>query len=207
MDTNETTMALQTAEPARAGEKVKKFFSKLGKRNVIIASALLLVGIAVCLNLILGANTSKAPEGFDGYGETAGNDQTGEDTNTGENTETNTTEQYFSSVAVSRQKARDEALEVLASVAENAEASEEVKNDALASIAALAKEMQYESDIESLIVAKGFEDCIAIINGDTASIVVKCPDTLLPAQIAQINEIVYSQASIVPANITIIHRT
>ena len=167
----------------------------------------MLVGVAVCLNLVLGAGGAKTPEGFDGYGETAGNEQTPEDTGTGENTQTNTTEQYFSSVAVSRQKARDEALEVLASVAENAEASETVKNDALASIAALAKEMQYESDIESLIVAKGFEDCIAIINGDTASIVVKCPDTLLPAQIAQINEIVYSQASIVPANITIIHRT
>lgn len=207
MDTIETSMALECTECETRGEKIKKFFSKIGKRNVIIASALLLVGVAVCLNLVLGAGNTKKPEGFDGYGETAGNEQTPGDTNTNENTQTNTTEQYFSSVAVSRQKARDEALEVLASVAENAEASEQVKNDALASIAALAKEMQYESDIESLIVAKGFEDCIAIINGDTASIVVKCPDTLLPAQIAQINEIVYSQASIVPANITIIHRT
>ncbi len=207
MDTMENTMALQVTECETRGEKLKNFFRKIGKRNVIIASALLLVGVAVCLSLVLGTGNGKVNEGFDGYGETAGNEQTSENTPTNENTQTNTTEQYFSSVAVSRQKARDEALEVLASVAENADASEQVKNDALASIAALAQEMQYESDIESLIVAKGFEDCIAIINGDTASIVVKCPDTLLPAQIAQINEIVYSQASIVPANITIIHRT
>ena len=207
MDMTENTMALEVTERETRGEKFKNFFRKIGKRNVIIASALLLVGVAVCLNLVLSTGNSKANEGFDGYGETAGNEQTPEDTGASDNTQTNTTEQYFSSVAVSRQKARDEALEVLASVAENADASEMVKNDALASIAALAKEMQYESDIESLIVAKGFEDCIAIINGDTASIVVKSPDTLLPAQIAQINEIVYSQASIVPANITIIHRT
>jgi stage III sporulation protein AH len=207
MYADETTTALQPKTQITKSEKVKNFFSKFGKRNVIIASALLLVGVAVCLNLVLSGNSQKTNEGFDGYGETSGNDQSTENAPTNEDTQTNTTEQYFSSVAVSRQKARDEALEVLASVVENEDANETVKNDALASIAALAKEMQYESDIESLIVAKGFEDCIAIINGDTASIVVKCPDALLPAQIAQINEIVYSQASIVPANITIIHRT
>ena len=94
---------------------------------------------------------------------------------------------------------------MLASVVENEGANETVKNDALASIAALAKEMQYESDIESLIVAKGFAECVAVISDEGASIVVKS-DGLAAAQISQINEIVYEQAGIDPTDIKIIQR-
>ena len=56
-------------------------------------------------------------------------------------------------------------------------------------------------------MAKGFEDCVAVINGDTATVVVKSRDeTLLATDIAQINEIVYEQAQIMPVNITITER-
>ena len=67
----------------------------------------------------------------------------------------------------------------------------------------IADEIQKESDIESLITAKGFEQCVAVLNGDTACIVVKA-ENLQAAQIAQINAIVYEQTGITPAGITII---
>ena len=69
----------------------------------------------------------------------------------------------------------------------------------------MAKIMEAEANIETLIVAKGFEECVAVISGDGASIVVKS-DGLSVAQISQINEIVYSEAGISPVNITIIER-
>ena len=65
--------------------------------------------------------------------------------------------------------------------------------------------MEAESNIESLIVAKGFEECVAVIRDGSASIVVKS-DGLKPAQISQINEIVYDQAGIKPVNVKIIER-
>ena len=65
--------------------------------------------------------------------------------------------------------------------------------------------MATESNIETLIVAKGFAECVAVISGEDASIVVKS-DGLNAAQLAQINEIVYSEAGISPVNITIIER-
>lgn len=65
--------------------------------------------------------------------------------------------------------------------------------------------MAMESNIETLIIAKGFEECVAVISGEDASIVVKS-DGLQAAQIAQINEIVYNEAGISPVNITIIER-
>jgi stage III sporulation protein AH len=65
--------------------------------------------------------------------------------------------------------------------------------------------MEAEANIETLIKSKGFEQCVAVINGDAASIVVKS-DGLIASQISQINEIVYEQAGISPMNITIIQK-
>ena len=65
--------------------------------------------------------------------------------------------------------------------------------------------MATEANIETLIIAKGFEECVAVISENGASIVVKS-DGLNVAQISQINEIVYSEAGISPVNVTIIER-
>jgi hypothetical protein len=64
--------------------------------------------------------------------------------------------------------------------------------------------MEAEANIETLICGKGFAQCVAVINGDTCSVVVKCEGELLPAQISQINEIVYEQAGIAPTNVRIV---
>ena len=68
---------------------------------------------------------------------------------------------------------------------------------------ALAEDMEAEANVETLVMSKGFEQCVAVINGDAASIVVKS-DGLIASQISQINEIVYEQAGISPVNIRIV---
>ena len=197
---NQTTALCEVKRP----NKFRGFVLKLGKRNLIIAASVLLIGVAVLLNFILFSG-SDAGNGYDGYDQPSGNVSdslnNGNDTSTGADA-TNT---YFSATQVSRQRARDEALEVLQAVVDNAEASEVVKNEALAGISAIAEEIQKEANIESLITAKGFEQCVAVLNGDTASIVVSA-DELQPAQIAQINAIVYEQTGIAPSGITIINK-
>jgi hypothetical protein len=57
-----------------------------------------------------------------------------------------------------------------------------------------------------MLKSKGFEECVAVVNGDSANIVVKCEGALTPAQLAQINSVVYEQAGIEPVNITIVGR-
>ena len=90
---------------------------------------------------------------------------------------------------------------------DSTDADEAVKTQALTDINRLALEMSAESNIEALVMAKGFEDCVAVINGDTATIVVKAKgDSLLANEISQINEIVYEQAQILPVNIKITER-
>ncbi len=184
-------------------DKFTGFCRKIGKRNFIIIGAVLLIATAVVVNVMIFA---KEDDGYD-YDQSAGMDTDG---NTGTTTPPSddsqqTTDSYFSSVQVSRQRTRDEAIEVLQSVVDNASATETAKNEALAEINKLANIMATEANIEALIVAKGFEECVAVISGADASIVVKS-DGLSAAQISQINEIVYSKAGIEPVNITIIER-
>ena len=93
----------------------------------------------------------------------------------------------------------------LKSVVDNASATETAKNEALAEINNLAKVMEQESNIETLVIAKGFVNCVAVINNDKANIVVTGKE-LLPAQISQINEIVYDTAGILPVNVNITGR-
>lgn len=183
--------------------KFKTVVLKVGKRNIIIACSVFLIGAAVLLNWILFSGSDNK-DGYDGYDQPSGSITDNVDNNTSNNT-TNTTDTYFSATLVSRQKARDEALEVLQAVVDNAESSEEVKTEALAGISEIAEEIQKEANIESLITAKGFEQCVAVLNGDTISIIVSA-DTLQPAQLAQINAIVYEQTGIAPTGVTIINK-
>ena len=70
----------------------------------------------------------------------------------------------------------------------------------------IALDIEREANIETLVTAKGFAQCVAVVNGDSANVIVKS-DGLLPNEIAQINEIVYEQAGIVPANVKIIEKS
>ena len=198
MKQQKTALSEVHGEPEKKPlEKFRMICVKIGKRNLVIAASVLLIGVAVLLNFLLFTGNN-GQDGYDGYDQPSGNVQETPNTNVSTGT-------YFSATQVSRQRARDEALEVLQSVVDNVEADETVKAEALAGISAIAEEIQKESNIESLITAKGFEQCVAVLNGDSISIVVSA-DTLQPAQIAQINEIVYSQTGITPAGVTIIHK-
>ena len=192
---NESTALTEVQQP----NKFQIILEKIGKRNIIIACAVLLIGVAVLMNFILFSGSGK-DDGYDGYDQPSGS--VSDDANKNDATDVSA---YFSATQVSRQRARDEALEVLQAVVENVDATEAMKNEALAEIAVIADEIQKEANIESLITAKGFEACVAVINDDTASIVVKADD-LQPAQIAQINAIVYEQAGILPSAVTIIRK-
>ena len=190
----------EAAAPAKKAGRFHLLIMKIGKRNLIITASVLLIGVAVLLNWFLFSGATPKKDGYQGYDQPTGNQQ--EQNNNETPTDLNT---YFSATQVSRQRARDEALEVLQSVVDIKESSETVKTEALAGIAAIADEIQKEANIESLITAKGFEQCVAVISGEKVQIVVKAEE-LQPAQIAQINEIVYAQTGIAPTGVTIINK-
>ncbi|NLK39191.1 MAG: SpoIIIAH-like family protein [Clostridiales bacterium] len=187
----------------KAWDKTKEVVSKIGKRNIIIISSVLFIGLAIYLNYLFFTN----PLDDIGYGKNNMEDEYGDvGKNNGDNQNVGGNEEdYFAATVLSRQRARDEALEVLQAVVASDDALEVTKEQALEDISRIALDIEKEANIESLIRSKGIEQCVAVINGTTASIVVKAEE-LLPNKLAQIYEIVYEQTGIIPANVNVIEK-
>ena len=102
-------------------EKIKNFFKTKAAKSIVVASAALLVGLAVYLNY----RWFYDPVSGLGFGENNMDDNYSDSTDTsgGASGESD----YFTATALDRQQARDEALDVLKMVTESDEASEEAK--------------------------------------------------------------------------------
>ena len=180
-------------------EKIKSFFKTRAAKSIVVASAALLIGLAVYLNYRwfydpvsnLGFGDNNMDDNYSDSSSAAG--------------DANEKNDYFTSTALDRQEARDEALDVLKLVTENAEASEEAKAEAQAKISQIAVDIQNEANIETLVKAKGFEDCVAIISDGAVSVIVGA-ESLQAAEAAQILTIVYETTGINPENVSIISK-
>ena len=82
---------------------------------------------------------------------------------------------------------------------------EATKAEAQAKIAAIATDIQNEANIETLVKAKGFEECVAVIGEDCVSVIVSAEE-LLAKDTAQILAIVYETTGIHPENVSIINK-
>jgi stage III sporulation protein AH len=197
MNTEEKYELIETEEKVTFWDKTKELFSRLGRRNLIIIGSVLLVGVAICLNWVLFAEPAK--DGYD-YNENAG--AAGNEL---EDKDTSQVLAYFASTQVSRDRAREEALAVLQNVVDTSDAESAERTQALEDIATMAANIEAEANIEAMVMAKGFEQCVAIVNDGMCTVVVMS-DGLLPNQMSQINEIVYEQTGIKPVNVRYIEK-
>lgn len=194
-------------EIRKIGEKAVALLKKLNKKVFISAAAVIVLGGAVLLNLLLVPDSGKT--------EKKGTLSTAVDLSdvsaavaSKENEAKSSADKsedgdMISQMTLSRKQARDEAMEVLNAVADSDTAIESMKEEALAEIKQIAKDIENEANIESLVRSKGFTECVAVVNGESASIVVKT-DGLMENQVAQISEIVYEQSGVIPGNLKII---
>lgn len=179
--------------------KPKEIIKKFGIRNLVIICAVLIIGGAIGINYLLYKDAPVNPDtdvDID-LGDTNINDTLQND---------NAVSDYFAQTILSRQQARDEAIEVLQTVVQSSDALPETVEAALSDIAKIADAIECESRIETLVKAKGFEECIAVIGDNTATVIVKT-DELLASEVAQINEIVYEQSGILPTGLKIIEKS
>lgn len=188
---------------------VKEGFGKLGqsmkknmKRNLVVLGSVLLIGGAVWLNWALFSTAGDEDYDPSYYASGEAQNEPKDESNAGSQSEENS---YFAMAEIDRSRARDEALEVLNQITASTDASEEARAEAYAAIEQMAIDIENEANIETLMKAKGFEECVAVISDQAATVIVKS-DGLLPSQIAQITEIVWEQAGIAPASIKIIEK-
>ena len=179
-------------------EKLKQMFSSKLTKSLAVFLVVLLIGAAVYVNYKLFYDPVDAM----GYGDGNMENNFSGSTQTGNNA---TEENYFTATALNRQQSRDEAIDVLKLVSESNESSEAAKAEATAKIAQIATDMQNENNIETLVKAKGFEECVAIISDNSVSVIVSA-DELKAAEAAQILAIVYDTTGINPENVSIINK-
>lgn len=108
-------------------------------------------------------------------------------------TATSTQADYFAAVRLSRQEARDSAVTLLQeAMAYSDDAETAQTNEQLEQIVQTAL---CEAQIESLVIAKGYTDCVAYIGTDGISVAVAAPEGgLLREDVAVIADIVISQS-------------
>ena len=125
-----------------------------------------------------------------------------------DNAQATSASDYFSEARLSRQQARDEAVSIFKQTSENATADADAKQQAEASIATMAENAVKEARIESLVVAKGYKDCVAFINDDGVNVIVqKTEQGLQETDVAKIRDIVLSETDATADTIKIIETT
>jgi len=169
---------------------------KTFKRNAVIITVLLFVCVAAYLNWSYNKKNAAKDAADTGAkiesSEAAQPKSDGGDLFYMPKRETVNSE-FFSAARLNRQQARDAAAATLATISKSENASEEMIQAALAEISKLATDSVKEAELEDLIKAKGFADCVVYISSDGVSVTVAAPpEGLSTAEVAKITDIIVS---------------
>ena len=197
------TMTLQEKKEKRKVEKkVKPKLKGQWKRHAVVLAVLVLVGTSVYLNWRYADNVAETGKIL---GQATLVNQNGETvTQTGESEEiVSVSGSYFDTARLSRQQARDSAISMLQEAELDENATEDVLNEASLALQVLASYTVAEAQIESLVTAKGYEDCVVFMGEDSCSVVVADPDGVDSTDAARIKDIVISETDYTAAQIKI----
>ena len=188
---------------------------KMGKRQVILAALVVALGAAVYLNWqFAGGNTVQMA------GTTASEKELGQaqlvnadpsTSSVADSSEEMTTSSAasgssdsFTQARLTRQKARDQSVELLEKVASDVSSSEDAKKEAVTKAAEIAQNIQQENNAENLIKAKGFSDCVVYLQNGTCNVVVSKGDKEMSEAVMLIKDIVVGQTGVTYDKIKII---
>jgi len=107
-----------------------------------------------------------------------------------------TASDYFAAVRLSRQEARDSAVNLLQEAMAYSTAEEGTKDvESAMELETIVQTALSEAQIESLIIAKGYADCVAYMTGEGISVAVSSPEGGLQQEdVAVIADIVMQQS-------------
>ena len=177
------------------------------KKNLVAAGVLVTVCSGIYLNWLYsgGSDTKDLTDTLDA--EKVMSDDLlvlGDDSLQAGSDELDTMSDYFAAVRLSRQQARDSAIALLREAAESETADVAVANEAAETIQVLAGYALAEAQIENLVTAKGYADCVAFMGDGAISVVVEAEGGLQAEDVAKITEIVLSETDYTTGQITVL---
>ena len=161
---------------------------KAWKRPALVAAVMLLVGTSVYLNWRYTGDVAQTNKVLGEAKLVGGETELTEEVQSVSN-------DYFATARLSRKQARDNAISMLEEAQVDENASQEVLNGAAETLQVLAGYTVAEAQIENLVTAKGYTDCVAFMGADSISVVVADPDGLDTADVARIKDIVISETN------------
>ena len=112
---------------------------------------------------------------------------------------------FFEEARLKRQKAHDAALDTIQKTLKSSSLSVEEKKTYAQELTGNLEDLHAENEIETLVKAKGFADCLCFLQSGRADLtVMTAGDALTAAQVAQIRDIVLSKSSVTAQNITVV---
>ena len=176
------------------------------KRNIIAVLILLFICVAVYFNLNNGEIISDADRLRGDFEETdvelTEEKEINKEADNEDNQEKN---DYFENARFEKQKARDTAITTLKESANEENLSQATRDDAAKSIETISTNAICETRIETLVKAKGFEECVALISENGVSVIVKRPEVgMKPEDTTKIKDIACSETKFLPSQIKII---
>ncbi len=164
-----------------------------GKRQLVLAALVVALGAAVYLNWQFTGENQLVSAGTGASEKSVGEAQlvnapaessrpassasSGAASEAADSAEPKSAGEYFSETRLARQQARDEAIELLEDVLQDAKASEEAKKEAVSQAAIIAQTVLQENNIENLVKAKGFADCVAFLQNGECTVVVQTSES------------------------------
>ena len=173
-------------------------WKKNWKRPAVVLAVLVLVGASVYLNWRYADNVAETDKilgqatlvNENGKGVSVTNDAAEND--------------YFATARLSRKQARDSAISMLQEAEIDENATEDVCNEASQTLQVLAGYTVAESQIENLVTAKGYADCVVFMGSDSCSVVVASGEEGLTAtDVARIKDIVINETQYTAGQIKI----
>ena len=166
------------------------------KRSAVAATVLVFVCAAVYLNWRYAGNVAEKVSSTDTVTESSSTKILGDaalvNGQVVENTAT--VSSYFDTARLSRQQSRDNALSLLREASEQENADQTALDEANRAIQTLAGYTMLENQIENLVIAKGYTDCVAFMGDNAVSVVVSAAeDGLQTEDVAKIMDIVLTE--------------
>ena len=194
----------------------------IGKKQIILSCLTVMLGVAVYLNYVLAqkpAIDDSAPVGASSdesltYGEALyvdsdnaadlSADKLGSESNEiPVAAEGVSSEEYFAQARLEKISGRDEAVQTLQSIIGGGDLTEDEQVVKALEAVELSKLIESESRIESLVKARGYADCIAYLDKNSAKVIVKT-DGLEPPEAAAIKDIICGEVDALAEEIRII---
>lgn len=167
---------------------------KIWKKNLVAAAVLLTVCGGIYVNWMYGQDqaVSDLTDTLDGNKILSADKLVMADGTANLLDNSNTMVDYFAAVRLSRQEARDSAVSLLQ---EAMAYGDETAGKTSAELEEIVNTALCEAQIESLVIAKGYSDCVTYIADNAVSVAVAAPEGgLQQPDVAVISDIVVTQS-------------